>query len=74
MNSDREQAINDVSDRATLADVVAYAVFQRERVIELERDNAAKAERVLQLERALREYIVSAQPTNIRALIDKETQ
>ena len=46
--SDRDQAIKDVSNRATFADVVAYAVFQRERVIVLER--------------ALREYLHECEP------------
>ena len=65
--SDREQAIDDVAKHlrceidavieACKEDELAmeYAVSQRERVIQLERENRAKAERVIALERALRE-------------------
>ena len=43
------------SDRSRGCDLLVYAVSQRERVIQLERDNQAKAERVIALERVLRE-------------------
>ena len=74
--SDREQAIEDVAaelgcDADILSyqmdigpEVYVYAVSQRERVVQLERDNAAKTERVIVLERALREInaILEAAP------------
>ncbi len=50
-----------------------FAVSQRERVIQLERENAAKAERVIALERALRnarQSIVDGKPLGAVNLID----
>ena len=74
--SDREQAIEDVvAELGCDADILShqmdigpevyvYAVSQRERVVQLERDNAAKTERVIALERVLREInaILEAAP------------
>ena len=67
--SDRERAIKHFAaatgrsavwlenHQATWNQEVAYSISQCERVFRLERDNAAKAERVLQLERALRVFM-----------------